>query len=59
MNVEYIKKDDFNEEVSNIKRKEQELYKFILQQFLGLEDFKEKFLIKYQIILIKNAILIL
>ena len=31
--MEYIKKDDFQDEVTKIKKKEQELYKFILQQF--------------------------
>ena len=31
------------DEVNKIKKKEQELYKFILQQFLDLEEFKKSF----------------
>ena len=32
---------DVVEELKKIKKKEQELYKFILQQFLDLEEFKK------------------
>ena len=34
---------DVVEELKKIKKKEQELYKFILQQFLDLEEFKKSF----------------
>jgi hypothetical protein len=34
---------DVIEELKKIKKKEQELYKFILQQFLDLEEFKKSF----------------
>ena len=34
---------DVVDEVKKIKKKEQELYKFILQQFLDLEEFKKSF----------------
>ena len=41
-----ITKKYFDVEIKKIKKKEQELYKFILQQFLELEEFKKKFSIK-------------
>ena len=43
MNADLVTKANFNEELKKIKKKEQELYKFILQQFLDLEDFKKGF----------------
>jgi len=41
--MDLVKKADLNEELKKIKKKEQELYKFILQQFLDLEEFKKGF----------------
>ena len=41
--MDLVTKNDFNDELKKIKKKEQELYKFILQQFLDLEEFKKSF----------------
>jgi len=41
--MDLVTKANFNDELKKIKKKEQELYKFILQQFLDLEDFKKGF----------------
>ena len=41
--MDLVTKANFNDELKKIKKKEQELYKFILQQFLDLEEFKKSF----------------
>ena len=41
-----VSKSFFSKEIKKIKKKEQELYKFILDQFLELEEFKKKFAAK-------------
>ena len=41
--MDYVSKHTLDEELRKIKKKEQELYKFILQQFLDLEEYKKSF----------------
>ena len=41
--MDYVSKHTLDEELRKIKKKEQDLYKFILQQFLDLEDYKKSF----------------
>ena len=41
--MDYVSKHTLDGELQKIKKKEQELYKFILQQFLDLEDYKKSF----------------
>ena len=41
--MEVVTKNDLNVELKKIKKKEQELYKFILQQFMDLENYKKNF----------------
>ena len=41
--MDYVSKNTLDEELRKIKKKEQDLYKFILQQFLDLEDYKKSF----------------
>ena len=41
--MDYVSKQMLDEELRKIKKKEQDLYKFILQQFLDLEDYKKSF----------------
>jgi hypothetical protein len=41
--MDYVSKHTLDEELRKIKKKEQDLYKFILQQFLDLEEYKKSF----------------
>jgi len=41
--MDYVSKHMLDEELRKIKKKEQDLYKFILQQFLDLEEYKKSF----------------
>ena len=41
--MDFVSKSAFDDELRKIKKKEQELYKFILQQFLDLEEYKKGF----------------
>ena len=41
--MDYVSKHALDEELRKIKKKEQDLYKFILQQFLDLEEYKKSF----------------
>jgi hypothetical protein len=41
--MDYVSKSTLDEELRKIKKKEQDLYKFILQQFLDLEEYKKSF----------------
>ena len=41
--MDYVSKQTLYEELRKIKKKEQDLYKFILQQFLDLEEYKKSF----------------
>jgi hypothetical protein len=47
--ADIVSKAYFNTELKKMKKKEQELYKFILNQFLELEEFKKKFSNKIKI----------
>ena len=41
--MDYVSKQMLDGELQKIKKKEQDLYKFILQQFLDLEEYKKSF----------------
>lgn len=51
--MDYVSKHMLDEELRKIKKKEQDLYKFILQQFLDLEEYKNHFHRKFPKMLMK------